>query len=135
MHKKSIIYSVIGTGLYGIALLFLIYAFNHPEGGFIYPFSRLTPTIYYIYLIFMFAALLIGNISSFRKYGNRIQLAGSIVFLVGIILLIIFFIIFVLILRGKTNIGAEIFFIILLSISAILPLPLFVIGSILISKH
>lgn len=135
MYQKNTIYTFVGMGLYAIALLFLLYALNHPEGGLIYPFNRLTPILYNIYLIIMFAALLTGNVSSFKKYLNRTQLAGSIIFLTGIIFLVIFVITFMLIVSGKIHAGSGIFSMIWLLITAILPFPMFIIGSILISKE
>lgn len=135
MHQKSTVFKGVGMSSYMIALLFLGYTLNHPEGGFVYPISHATPMIYYIYLMIMLSALIVGNISSFKQaIGNRIQTAGCIIFLVGNIFLIIFFTMFILMVSTPIF-RAGIYSIILLAICSLLPLPLFVIGMVLNSKE
>ena len=92
LKKVSLFLPVARTMLYLGAFIFILYAINHPEGGFNLQIS--VPAIhivYYCYIAIMFLSLIIGSILLFVKgFDNTIQRLGAIAFLLAVILVISF---------------------------------------------
>lgn len=95
MLKKSVFaLPVIGTLLYLIAVSFVVFAFNYPQGGFSFSL-QVTYAIYICYLIIMFFSLIIGCVSLIKtKFDSIFQRLGPIIFLAGVVLSITHFIMF-----------------------------------------
>lgn len=104
MTKKStFILPVIGILLYLIAVSFVVFAFNYPQGGFPFPLE-ITYLIYISYLIIMFSSLIKSSVLlSKTKFDNKFQKLGSKLFTAGVLLSIIHFIMFYIFLYSSSN--------------------------------
>lgn len=90
LKKLALFLPITGSSLYLILIVFILYAINHPEGGF--PISvKTTHLIYLCYTIIMFISLVCGSILLFMKgLDNEVQKIGARIFLISVILLILF---------------------------------------------
>ncbi len=92
LKKASFFLPVAGAILFLIVLIFTLYAFNHPEGGFAFEISAETvSTIYFSCVGITYLILVAGSVLLFTKgFDNTIQKSGAAIFLIGVIFLLLF---------------------------------------------
>jgi len=92
--KASFFLPAAGVVLFLGVLIFTLYAFNHPEGGFAFEISvEATLAIYFSYVGITFLVLVAGSVLLFAKgFDNAIQKSGAVIFLIGVILLLLYLI-------------------------------------------
>ena len=104
MIKKASLYlPIIGSILYFIGFIFVFYAINHPESGFVFETTKI---MYYSYVVILCAALIGGSVLKFFEgFDNVVQKRGAIIFLIGVLLFILMFLFLIITLFTTIDLG------------------------------
>jgi len=103
IKKASLYLPIIGSILYFIGFIFMLYAINHPESGFIFETTKI---MYYSYVVILCVALIGGSVLRFFEgFDNVVQKRGAIVFLIGVLLFILMFLFLIITLFTTINLG------------------------------